>query len=87
MSAGKAGGFDSSETRNVAREARRLHEVERRRAMARKVFVSRVLGSGKVFRWEIRRFGTFVLATGDIEYETAAAAQAAGDAVLAGWSD
>ncbi len=73
MSTGKAGGFESSGTRNVAREARRLHEVERRRAMARKVFVSRVPGAGKVFRWEIRRFGTFVLATSDIEYQTAAA--------------
>ena len=87
MSPVKAGGFDDSGIRDIAREARRVHEVKRRQAMARKVFVSRVPAPGKGFRWEIRRFGTFVLATGDVEFETAPAAQAAGDAILAAWTD
>lgn len=80
-------GFDDSGTRTLAREARRVRDVERRQAMVRKVFVTRAPSPGKGFRWEIRRFGTFVLKAGDIDYDTAAAAQVAGDAVLAEWSD
>ena len=87
MSPGKAGGGGDSGTRDVAREARRVHEVKRRQAIVRKVFVSRVPAPGKGFRWEIRRFGTFVLAAGDVEFETASAAEAAGDVILAAWID
>ncbi|MGI4764334.1 MAG: hypothetical protein ACRYGP_04610 [Janthinobacterium lividum] len=60
-----------------------MRDVERRQAMVRKVFVSRAPPPGKGFRWEIRRFGTFVLKAGDVEYDTVAAAQVAGEAVLA----
>ena len=87
MSPGKTGGFDDSGTRDVAREARRAQEVKRRQAMVKKVLVSRVPAPGKGFRWEIRRFGTFVLAAGDVGFETASAAKAAGDTILAAWAD
>ena len=87
MSPVKAGGFDDSGTRDIAREARRVQEVDRRRGMARKIFVSRVTAPGKGFRWEVRRFGAFVLTARDVEFETASAAQAAGDAFLAAWPD
>ena len=64
-----------------------MRDVERRQAMVRKVFVSRTPPPGKGFCREIRRFGTFVLKAGDVEYDTAAAAQVAGEAVLALWPD
>jgi hypothetical protein len=83
----RTNGFDDSGTRDLAREARRVRDVERRQAMVRKVFVSRTPAPGNGFRWEIRRFGSFVLKAGDVEYDTAAAAQDAGDAVLARWQD
>ncbi len=51
------------------------------------MFVSRASPPSKGFRWEIRRFGTFVLKGGEGEYETATAARVAGEEALAQWTD
>ncbi|WP_165359701.1 hypothetical protein [Lichenibacterium minor] len=51
------------------------------------MFVSRASPPSKGFRWEIRRFGTFVLKGSEGEYETATAARVAGEEALAQWTD
>ena len=68
-----------------SRAARRQAFVERRQASARTVFVSRAPPPSKGFRWEIRRFGTFVLKGIEVDYDTAAAARIVGEEVLEGW--
>ena len=87
MDAQRVNDFDDRVTRARAREARRLRDRERREASDRKVFVVRVPWPDHGFRWEIRRFGSFVLQGSDEAYRTAEAAQAAGEAALAGWPD
>ena len=87
MTERKGPGFDDPETRGSASDARRQAFLERRQASARTVFVSRASPPSKGFRWEIRRFGTFVLKGSEGEYETATAARVAGEEALAQWTD
>ncbi len=87
MTQRKGPGFDNPGTRGAASDARRQAFVERRQASARTVFVSRASPPSKGFRWEIRRFGTFVLKGSEVDYDTAAAARIVGEEVLEGWPD
>lgn len=87
MTQRKGPGFDDPDTRGSASDARRKAFVERRQASIRTVFISRALPPSKGFRWEIRRFGTFVLKGSEVDYDTAAAARTAGEEALEGWTD
>ncbi len=81
----KRPGFDDPVIRGSASDVRRQAFLERRQASDRMVFVSRVPSPAKGFHWEIRRFGGIVLKTSEVDYETIAAAQVAGEEEFARW--
>ena len=69
--------------RVAAGEARRLKREHPVAKGLPEVFAVHLPARGKTFGWEIRRFGSVVLEQGVDQFDTAAEARAAGEAVLA----
>ena len=66
-----------------AREQRLKSFAERHERSRQGVFVVRLPSPSKGYAWEIRRFGNIVLSRGEAEYPTPAAAQSAGEVLMA----
>ncbi len=68
--------------RAAAMEARRRRQENSLPKDTPEVFAVRLPLAGMTFGWEIRRFGSVVLARGAETFETAAEARVAGEAAL-----